>query len=287
MQSFRQSNPIDNITELQDNIQLTKERLEELDKRLYDQIPVMLEVPAIRKLVVLNLQLVLKYFKLQITLNQYLNKNIGNSMISDFYFKFIIDLNMRYENKIEKMIDILKNEKKEQYQDIIDLIEMYSIPFYFYVLGENIPKMTAKDICINLTKNIDDMTLDPDKIKEGLINMSDKIQSKISQIESNVSDVVSKIDVPQVEDIEKKITEIQSSIKSKLPLKNELITNYKQRRSRRTRLNNNQNNTQFLNGGKISAFEYIFDPVNNNWVKLNSNRGINIINTYVTNFLLN
>jgi len=282
MQSFRQSNPIDNITELNDNIELAKERFEELDKRLYDQIPVMLEVPAIRKLVVLNLQLILKYFKLQITFNQYLNKNIGSSMISDFYFKFIIDLNMRYENKIEIFIDILTNEKKEQYQDIINLMKMYSIPFYFYVLGENIPKMTAKDICINLTKDIDDMTLDPEKIRAGLINMTEKIQSKISQIESNVSDVVSNIDVPKVEDIEKKITEMQGSIKSKLPLKNQLNTNNKQRRSRRTNLNN----TQILDGGKSSAFEYIYDPVNNYWVKLNSNRGKKIINTYVTNLHL-
>jgi hypothetical protein len=161
MQSFRQSNPIDNINELQENIALTKERLLELDNRLYEQIPLMLEIPAIRQLVILNLELVLKYFNLQIKLNEFLNVKMKDLIIATYYFNFIIDLNNRYKIKIERMLDILKNEKKEKYNEIIELIKMYSLPFYLSVLGTNMPKLSAKDICISITKNIDDINLDP------------------------------------------------------------------------------------------------------------------------------
>jgi hypothetical protein len=284
MQSFRQSNPIDNINELQENIELTKERLLELDQRLYDQIPVMLEIPPIRKLVILNLQLILKYFKLQITLNEFLNNKIGDLSIANYYFKFIIDLNNRYEVKIEKMLDILENEKKEQYSEIIELIKMYSLPFYLYVLGNNMPKLTAKDICISLTKDIDKISLDPEKIKEGLKSMSDKIQSKITNMEENVSDIVNQIEIPEVEDIDSKIKELKGSIKSKLTSKSNL-TNVNIDRKSRTKLYNNK---QFYNGGNTSnLYNSIYDPIHNKWIKTNSTRGKYLINTYVSNLINN
>jgi hypothetical protein len=284
MQSFRQSNPIDNINELQENIELTQERLMELDKRLYDQIPVMLEIPSIRQLVILNLELVLKYFKMQITLNEFLNKKFGDVSIANYYFKFIIDLNNRYEIKIEEMLGILKNAQKEKYNEIIELIKMYSLPFYLYVLGNNMPKLTAKDICMSLTKNIDDITLDPEKIKQGLRSMSEKIQSQITKMETNVTDIVSKIEVPEPEDLDKKISEIQGSITSKFipPNKFNKLDN---KRKSRTKLNNN-NKTHFLNGGSIHLYNSIYDPIHNEWVNTNSRRGRNIINTYVVNLIL-
>jgi hypothetical protein len=284
MQSFRQSNPIDNINELQENIELTKERLLELDQRLYDQIPVMLEIPPIRKLVILNLQLVLKYFKLQITLNEFLNTKIGDIFIANYYFKFIIDLNNRYEVKIEKMLDILENERKEKYSEMIELIKMYSLPFYLYVLGNNMPKLTAKDICISLTKDIDKISLDPEKIKEGLKSMSDKIQSQITNMEENVSDIVNQIEIPEVEDIDSKIKELKGSIKSKLTSKSNL-TNVNMDRKSRTKLYNNK---QFYNGGNTSnLYNSIYDPIHNKWIKTNSARGKYLINTYVSNLINN
>ena len=284
MQSFRQSNPIDNITELQENIELTQERLMELDKRLYDQIPVMLEIPPIRQLVILNLQLVLKYFKIQITFNEFLNNKVGDLAIANYYFKFIIDLNNRYELKIEKMLDILKNEEKEKYNEIIELIKMYSLPFYLYVLGNNIPKLTAKDICISLTKNIDNITLDPEKIKQGLTAMSEKIQSQITKMETNVSDIVSQIEVPEFEDLDKKISEIQGSITSKFIPPNK-FNKVENNRKSRTKLNK-YNKTHFLNGGNNNLYNSIYDPIHNEWVNTNSKRGRNIINTYVVNLIL-
>lgn len=289
MQSFRQSNPVDNINELQENIELTKERLLELDKRLYDQIPVMLEIPPIRQLVILNLELILKYFKLQITLNQFLNKKIGDIALANYYFKFIIDLNNRYEVKIEKMLDILKNEKKEQYSEMIELIKMYSLPFYLYVLGNNMPKLTAKEICASLTKNIDDLTLDPEKIKEGLKVMSEKIQSQITDMQENVSDIVSEIEIPQVDEIEDKIEEMKGSLKSKLSSskkKTKLRDDDKINNSRTT-LYTNKNNAQFYNGGNSNnnLYNYIFDPIHKQWVKTNSARGKILINTYVSNII--
>ena len=286
MQSFRQSNPIDNINELQENIELTKERLLELDQRLYDQIPVMLEIPPIRKLVILNLQLILRYFKLQITLNEFLNNKIGDLSIANFYFKFIIDLNNRYEVKIEKMLEILENEKKEQYSEIIELIKMYSLPFYLYVLGNNIPKLTAKDICISLTKDIDKISLDPEKIKEGLKSMSDKIQSQITNMEESVSDIVNQIEIPDIEDMDSKINELKGTIKSKLtPVSNLKDVNI-QRKSR-TKLLKNKNNTQFHHGGNNNLFNSIYDPIHNKWVKTNSTTGKYLINTYVVNLINN
>lgn len=284
MQSFRQSNPIDNLNELQENIELTQERLQELDKRLYDQIPLMLEIAPIRQLVILNLELVLKYFKLQITLNEFLNKKVGDLPIANYYFKFIIDLNNRYELKIEKMLEILKNKEKEKYIEIVDLIKMYSLPFYLNVLGNNMPKLSAKDICISLTKNIDDLTLDPEKIKQSLTSMSEKIQSQITKMETNVSDLVSKIEVPEVEDLDKKINEIQGSITSKFMPPNKFKKVENTRKSR-TKLSN-KNKTHFLNGGKINLYNSIYDPIYNKWVNTNSKRGINIINTYVSNLIL-
>lgn len=286
MQSFRQSNPIDNINELQENIELTQERLLELDKRLYDQIPVMLEIPPIRQLVILNLGLVLKYFKLQITFNEFLNKKIGNIAIANYYFKFIIDLNNRYEVKIEKMLDILENERKEKYNEIIELIRMYSLPFYLYVLGNNIPKLSAKDICISLTKNIDDLTLDPEKIKEGLKSMSDKIQSQINDMEQNVTELVNQIDIPEVEDIDAKINEVKGTIKSKINQKKKKLRNDLTKYESTTKLYDNQETKNYNGGGNNSnVYNSIYDPIHNEWVKSNSIRGRNLINTYVVNLI--
>ena len=397
MQSFRQSNPVDNINELQENVELTKERLLELDKRLYDQIPLMLEIPPIRQLVIVNLELILKYFKLQITLNKFLNKKTGKLPILSYYFKFIIDLNSKYQLQIEKMMDILKNEEIENYDQIIILIKMYSLPFYIYVLGNNIPKLTSKDICLSITKNFDDLTLDPEKIKEGLKSMSEKIQSQITDLESNVTDIINEnaslnaIKIPsnmnQIQDnmrntmdnmIEKpgnmreipgnmsetpgnmreipgnmreipgnmretpsnmretpgnmretpgnmdqiqdtmrdtpgnmtetpgNMDQIQDNMREtpdnmretpddmretpgnmeeiKLQKKSKKLKNDKKSSNSRTKLFNN--NMQFLNGGNSNnLYNSIYDPIHNKWVKTNSIRGKNLINTYVVNLI--
>jgi hypothetical protein len=288
MQSFRQSNPVDNINELKENIELTRERLLELDKRLYDQIPIMLEIPPIRQLTILNLELILKYFNLQITLNEFLNTKIGDIALTSYYFKFIIDLNNRYQFKIEKMIDILKNEKKEQYSEIIDLIKMYSLPFYFYVLGMNMPKLTAKDICISLTKDIDNITLDPEKIKESLKSMSEKIQSQINDMQDNVSNVVGEIKIPKKENNDDDSEEKKGSVKSKsTSTKKKLRSDNKYSNSRNTLFNKN-NTTQLFNGGnKKNIYNSIYDPINNKWVDTKSNRGKILVNTYVSNLINN
>jgi Skp family chaperone for outer membrane proteins len=288
MQSFRQSNPFDNINELKENIELTRERLLELDKRLYDQIPIMLEIPPIRQLTILNLELILKYFNLQITLNEFLNTKIGDIALTSYYFKFIIDLNNRYQFKIEKMIDILKNEKKEQYSEIIDLIKMYSLPFYFYVLGMNMPKLTAKDICISLTKDIDNITLDPEKIKESLKSMSEKIQSQINDMQDNVSNVVGEIKIPKKENNDDDSEEKKGSVKSKsTSTKKKLRSDNKYSNSRNTLFNKN-NTTQLFNGGnKKNIYNSIYDPINNKWVDTKSNRGKILVNTYVSNLINN
>ena len=288
MQSFRQSNPVDNINELKENIELTRERLLELDKRLYDQIPIMLEIPPIRQLTILNLELILKYFNLQITLNEFLNTKIGDIALTSYYFKFIIDLNNRYQFKIEKMIDILKNEKKEQYSEIIDLIKMYSLPFYFYVLGMNMPKLTAKDICISLTKDIDNITLDPEKIKESLKSMSEKIQSQINDMQDNVSNVVGEIKIPKKENNDDDSEEKKGSVKSKsTSTKKKLRSDNKYSNSRNTLFNKN-NTTQLFNGGnKKNIYNSIYDPINNKWVDTKSNRGKILVNTYVSNLIIN
>ena len=376
MQSFRQSNPVDNINELQENVELTKERLLELDKRLYDQIPLMLEIPPIRQLVIVNLELILKYFNLQITLNKFLNKKTGKLPILSYYFKFIIDLNSKYQLQIEKMMDILKNEEIENYDQIIILIKMYSLPFYIYVLGNNIPKLTSKDICLSITKNFDDLTLDPEKIKEGLKSMSEKIQSQITDLESNVTDIINEnaslnaIKIPsnmnQIQDnmrntidnmIEKpgnmsetpgnmrempsnmretpgnmretpgNMDQIQDNMREipddmreipgnmretpsnmretpddmrempgnmretpgnmeeiKLQKKSKKLKNDKKSSNSRTKLFNN--NMQFLNGGNSNnLYNSIYDPIHNKWVKTNSIRGKNLINTYVVNLI--
>ena len=279
MQSFRQSNPIDNINELQENIALTKERLLELDNRLYEQIPLMLEIPAIRQLVILNLELVLKYFNLQIKLNEFLNVKMKDLIIATYYFNFIIDLNNRYKIKIERMLDILKNEKKEKYNEIIELIKMYSLPFYLSVLGTNMPKLSAKDICISITKNIDDINLDPEKIKEALTTMSNKIQSQITSIESNVSDMVQNIEIPEINEVGKKLNEYTDSVKSNVTQLSQGVKSKSQPKLRNISKRN-------LNGGyNRTSFHTIYDPVNNKWVKTNSTRGINLINTYVVNLI--
>jgi len=279
MQSFRQTNPIDNITELRENIELTKERLLELDNRLYEQIPLMLEIPAIRQLVILNLELVLKYFNLQITLNEYLNVQMKDLIIATYYFKFIIDLNNRYKVKIERMLEILKNEQKENYNEIIELIKMYSLPFYLSVLGTNMPKLSAKDICIAITKNIDDINLDPEKIKQALTTMSDKIQSQITAIESNVSDIVHNIEIPELDEVETKINEYTDSLKSNVTQLSQGVISKSQPNLRNISKRN-------LKGGyNRTSFHTIYDPINNKWVKTNSTRGINLINTYVVNLL--
>jgi hypothetical protein len=279
MQSFRQSNPIDNINELQENIALTKERLLELDNRLYEQIPLMLEIPAIRQLVILNLELVLKYFNLQIKLNEFLNVKMKDLIIATYYFNFIIDLNNRYKIKIERMLDILKNEKKEKYNEIIELIKMYSLPFYLSVLGTNMPKLSAKDICISITKNIDDINLDPEKIKEALTTMSNKIQSQITSIESNVSDMVQNIEIPEINEVGKKLNEYTDSLKSNVTQLSQGVKSKSQPKLRNISKRN-------LNGGyNRTSFHTIYDPVNNKWVKTNSTRGINLINTYVVNLI--
>jgi len=297
MQSFRQSNPIDNIYELKENIELTKERLIELDDRLYEQIPLMLEIPPIRQLVVLNLELVLKYFKLQIILNQFLNKKMGDFIIANFYFNFIIDLNTRYELKIERMLSILKNEEKDEYAEIIELIKMYSLPFYLAVLGTNMPKLSAKDVCIAITKNIDDITLDPEKIKKGLQSMSEKIQSQITHMEANVSDIVNKVEIPKLSEIDTKFDELTSSLQSNIAQSNLAQSNLaqynqlqnqgqNQGQNRKSRTKLPVTNTNYFKGGyKTRSFQSIYDPVHNKWVKTNSARGINLINTYVVNLI--
>jgi hypothetical protein len=281
MQSFRQTNPIDNINELQENIDLTKERLLELDNRLYEQIPLMLEIPAIRKLVILNLELVLKYFNLQIKLNEFLNVKMKDLTIATYYFNFIIDLNTRYKIKIERMLEILKNEQKENYNEIIELIKMYSLPFYLSVLGKNMPKLSAKDICISITKNIDDINLDPEKIKEALTTMSNKIQSQITSIESNVSDMVQNIEIPEINEVEKKLNEYTDSLKSNVTQLSQGVKSKSQPKLRNISKRN-------LKGGySRSAFHRIYDPINNKWVKTKSARGINLMNTYVVNLIHN
>ena len=281
MQSFRQSNPIDNINELQENIELTKERLLELDTRLYEQIPLMLEIPAIRKLVILNLELVLKYFNLQIKLNEFLNLKMKDLIIATYYFNFIIDLNTRYKIKIERMLDILKNEKKENYNEIIELIKMYSLPFYLSVLGTNMPKLSAKDICISITKNIDDINLDPEKIKQALTNMSDKIQTQISSMETNVSDMVRNIEIPKIDQVESKMNEFRESVNSNV---DQLSQGVKPKSQNKLR---NISKRNLIGGYSRPTFHRIYDPVNDKWVKTKSARGINLINTYVFNLIHN
>jgi Skp family chaperone for outer membrane proteins len=186
------------------------------------------------------------------------------------------------------MIDILKNEKKEQYSEIIDLIKMYSLPFYFYVLGMNMPKLTAKDICISLTKDIDNITLDPEKIKESLKSMSEKIQSQINDMQDNVSNVVGEIKIPKKENNDDDNEEKKGSVKSKsTSTKKKLRSDNKYSNSRKTLFNKN-NTTQLFNGGnKKNIYNSIYDPINNKWVDTKSNRGKILVNTYVSNLINN
>jgi hypothetical protein len=322
MDSFKQSNPIANFKELRENIKLTKERLTEAEDRVYAQIPLMMENPVIRQLTIANLKMVLKYFKLQIKFHELLKENKPTGFLA-YYIDFIIKLNKKYETKIEKVLDILENEKRQEYGELVVLIKMYTIAFYISVLGESVPKLDFGEMCKNVSKDISNFTLDPEIIKQKLQGMTETIQSKVNVLESEISNMTEKaketiqeMPIPGVykqsseersqPQLPKRITpgstflEVSSKPASEEeepirppPSYEEAISQQKQLISNKLRQNINTNiYDQYFNqtkqGGEPgSGFRIIYDPVNLEWVNINSRKGKQIFNKYVDNLFQN
>ena len=188
MNSFNQTNPIVNYTDLVQNFQNIGNNIQTTKAKLINLLIQLLQNPKLKPLVINNISLINKYLTIQIKINMTLKRTFEFIPYIDKYYNFIIDLNQNILMKITTLKVILEtgdNTKIEQYINSFNNVEMGSI---YMTLGDKVRGITA-DSLEQIADNV--RTFDPSKFiktaKSSLENLQSTLKDKVSGLKDRLN----------------------------------------------------------------------------------------------------
>ena len=244
MNSFNQTNPVENYQNILKNIQESGEKLQKLKEKSGKLIVQLIQNPVLNRLFISNIALIKKYFALQIQLNTILKKTTGFIPFSSKYYNYVIGLNQDILLKITTLDAIIQSGDSNKIQSYINSLSNAEMGGIYLSLGDQIRNATAN----GLNKLADNVrNFDPNKIIT-------QAQSGLESLQANLQSGVNNLTT--------KISEITPSAPPLEPPSYEEATRIPQ------------------SAGGQDLFNNIYHPQLNRWVSINSKEGVDALLKY-------
>ena len=275
MDSFGQTNPVASVRNIIKRISEVGEKLNTINRKHIELLPDILQNKILYQIIHKTLKLLKIYFELQIQYNELVKNKASNYSILSFYFNIVDMINQMYLKKIIFIYEIVDSGIVERY---------YELPPY--LLNDMEADEHAQTLSDNLKNFLTGLALNNiDFLQENLDKLKEMAKNKLSKLkEGNLSNfqTVIKENIELVADqLEEKITELNEKIdkfdntdsKSETPIDN---ANTKGQIDKSIEGKKNQK-------GGNNKYSKIYDPYNQKWEKINTDRGINLLNIYYKN----
>jgi hypothetical protein len=273
MDSFGQTNPVASVRNIIKRISEVGEKLNTINRKHIELLPDILQNKILYQIIHKTLKLLKIYFELQIHYNQKVKNKASNYSILSFYFNIVDMINQMYLKKIIFIYEIVDSGIVERYYELPPyLLNDMEADEHAKTLSDNV-KNFLTGLALN---NIDFLQENLDKLKEmaknklsklkegNLVNFETVIKENIElvadQLEEKITELNEKID--KIDNTDSKLEPIDNT-NTKGPI-DKPIEKKKQ------------------NGGN-NKYNKIYDPYNQKWEKINTDRGINLLNIYYKN----
>jgi hypothetical protein len=137
MNSFNQTNPVENYNELVENVKETKQKLKKIKKKIGKLIVLMQKYPQIYIITLNIIRYYKKYWGLLISINNNLKKTFEIIPLSGKIYDFYTDI---YQNILLKIIEfeiIFQTKDEAKIQAYFDSISLNDFDYLFNVFGSD------------------------------------------------------------------------------------------------------------------------------------------------------
>lgn len=137
MNSFNQTNPIENYNELVENVKETKQKLKKIKKKIGKLIVLMQKYPQIYIITLNIIRYYKKYWGLLISINNNLKKTFEIIPLSGKFYDFYTDI---YQNILLKIIEfeiIFQTKDEAKIQAYFDSISFDDFDYLFNMFGSD------------------------------------------------------------------------------------------------------------------------------------------------------
>lgn len=248
MNSFNQTNPIENYNELVENVKETKQKLKKIKKKMGKLIVLMQRYPQIYIITLNIIRYYKKYWALLISINNNLKKTFEIIPLSGKFYDFYTDI---YQNILLKIIEfeiIFQTKEEAKIQAYFDSISLFDFDYLFKMFGAEEGSVKFQELFA------DKLDLLSGKIrtfeKDAFI---EEVKTNLKRLQKYVMDQIN-----QLGEVEKKQPAPASGAPKKPlpPVPNK------------------------MGGGQASAFQTIYDPEKNEWVQLHTPRGLTVLSKF-------
>ena len=189
MESFNQTNPIDNYHNLVKNLEETGAKIEKLKIKIGKIVIQLIQNPTLNKLLMNNIALIKKCFNLQIQLNISLKNYFGFIPLSSKYYDFVIHLNQNMLLKIITMETIFKSANAEKIQKYIDSFTNLEMGSMYGSFGTKLLGVTADGLnkLSDIIRNFNPKSFIKDA-KSGLESLQTNLQKQVGDLTQKVAE---------------------------------------------------------------------------------------------------
>jgi hypothetical protein len=246
MNSFNQTNPIENYNELVENVKETKQKLKKIKKKIGKLIVLMQKYPQIYIITLNIIRYYKKYWGLLISINQNLKKTFEIIPLSGKFYDFYIDIYQTILLKIVEFEIIFQTRDETKIQAYFDSISFDDFDYLFSMFGSegasNLQKLFADKLEL-LSGKI--RTFEKDAFVEEMKANLKKLQKYVIE------------QINQLGEVQKKQTAEPSAPPQKPlpPIPNQ-------------------------GGGEATAFQTIFNPEKRQWVRLHTEEGLAVLRKF-------
>lgn len=252
MNSFNQTNPVENYNELVENVKETKQKLKKIKKKIGKLIVLLQKYPQIYIITLNIIRYYKKYWGLLISINNNLKKTFEIIPLSGKFYDFYTDI---YQNILLKIIEfeiIFQTKDEAKIQAYFDSISLDDFDYFFNMFGSD----TSTNLQEQFADKLDLIagkirTFEKDAFVEDVKTNLKKLQKYVLDQINHLGEVQKKQPDPSPQPAP------ASGPPKKLlpPLPNK-------------------------GGGKATAFQTIFDPEKREWVRLHSVEGLHVLRKF-------
>lgn len=245
MNSFNQTNPMDNYHDIIKNFEEIGNNIQKIKEKLSIILRQLLENPQIRNLIINNISLIKQYFAIQIQLNTIFKEKFNYIPYINKYYDYMINLNQNLLLKITTFAAILQTEDSDKIQQFINSLTNVEMAGIYLTFGDRLKDITAHSL-ETIASHIRNFKTD---------EFIEQTQHRLENIQNTLQD---------------KITDLSTIIKNNIPEN----TNTNED----TDIHENNESINIQKGGK--KFNTIYHPEFKKWVYIKSTKGIDALLKY-------
>jgi hypothetical protein len=187
MNSFNQTNPMDNYHDIIKNFEELGNNIQKIKEKLSIILQQLLQNPQIKNLIINNISLIKQYFAIQIQLNTILKEKFNYIPYINKYYDYIINLNQNLLLKITTFVAILETEDNIKIQQFINSLTNVEMAGIYLTFGDRLKDITAHSL-ETIASHIRNFNTD-EFIKETqhkLENIQNTLQTKITDLSTTI-----------------------------------------------------------------------------------------------------